>query len=50
MPIAAITILYIVTSMPTRLGLVAIFTVIFTILCGTLTSAKAIEIFAATTA
>ena len=45
-----ITVLYIVASMPIRLGLVAVFTVVFTFLCGFLTSAKAIEIFAATTA
>ena len=47
MPIPAITVLYIVASMPIRLGLVAVFAVV---LCGFLTSAKAIEIFAATTA
>jgi hypothetical protein len=50
MPIAAITVLYVITSMPIRLGLVAVFTVVFTILCGFLTNAKPIEIFAATTA
>jgi len=50
MPIAAITVLYYVTGMPARLGLVATFTVAFTFLCGTLTNARAIDIFAATTA
>lgn len=50
MPIAAITVLYNVTNMPARLGLVAAFTVAFTLLCGTMTSARAIDIFAATTA
>ena len=50
MPIAAITVLYAVASMLVRLGLIAVFTVIFTLLCGVLTSAKTIEIFAATTA
>ncbi len=43
MPIAAITILYNVTSMPARLVLVATFTVAFTFLCGTLTAARAID-------
>lgn len=50
MPIAAITVLYIVTSKPIRLGLVAIYTVVFTFLYWFLAGAKAIEIFAATTA
>ena len=49
MPIAAINVLYVVASMPIRLGLVAVFTVVFTFLCGFLMSAKATEIFAATT-
>lgn len=50
MPIAAITVLYNVPSMPIRLGLVAVFTVVFTLMCAVLTSARAIEVFAATTA
>ena len=50
MPIAAIIILYNVSSMPIRLGLVAVFTVSFTFLCGCFTNAKTIEIFAATSA
>ena len=50
LPIAAITILYLVASMPARLIIIAIFTVLFTIALGILTKARSIDIFLATTA
>lgn len=50
LPIVAITILYLVASMPTRLIIIATFTVLFTIALGIFTKARFIDIFLATTA
>lgn len=50
LPIAAITVLYAVDSMPVRLAIIATFTVLFIIALGTLTKARFIDIFVATTA
>jgi hypothetical protein len=47
-PILAIVVLFCVGSMKARLGLVALFTIIFTMSLTILTSAKKAEIFAAT--
>ncbi|MCJ1435314.1 hypothetical protein MMC27_004686 [Xylographa pallens] len=50
LPVAAISALYCVESMPIRIVMVAAFTVCFTICLGLLTDAKSVDIFAATTA
>ncbi|MCJ1382471.1 hypothetical protein MMC17_005584 [Xylographa soralifera] len=50
LPIAAISALYYVTSMPVRIVMVAAFTVCFTFCLGLLTDAKSIDMFAAATA
>ncbi|MCJ1243035.1 hypothetical protein MMC30_000231 [Trapelia coarctata] len=50
LPVAAICTLYSVSSIRVRLGMVAAFTVVFTVCLGLFTKARAIDIFAATTA
>ncbi|MCJ1390413.1 hypothetical protein MMC18_003272 [Xylographa bjoerkii] len=50
LPIAAITALYCVNSMSVRLGMMAGFTVFFTLSLGILTNASSVDIFTATTA
>ncbi|MCJ1284632.1 hypothetical protein MMC26_003967 [Xylographa opegraphella] len=50
LPIAAISALYCVDSMPIRIVMTAAFTVCFTICLGLLSEAKSVDIFAATTA
>ena len=50
LPIAAISALYCVDSMPIRVVMVAIFTVCFTVCLGLLTDAKSVDVFAVTTA
>jgi hypothetical protein len=49
-PISSIVILYFVNSMPTRLGIVAGYTALFSIVLALLTRARRVEIFAATAA
>jgi len=49
-PIGSIVVLYFVTSMPLRLAVLSCFTAIFSIALSLLTSAKRVEIFAATAA
>lgn len=50
LPIAAMSVLYIVDSMPVRLAIIASFTVLFTLALGILTKARLVDIFVATTA
>ena len=50
LPTLAILVLYFVTSMKTRIGLVILFTTVFAVLLALFTSAKRVEIFSATAA
>jgi len=50
LPVLAVAVLYYIRSMLTRLGMVALFTVLFSLALMTTTKAKRIEIFAATAA
>ncbi|MCJ1398042.1 hypothetical protein MMC11_001239 [Xylographa trunciseda] len=50
LPIAAVTALYCVNSMSARLGMMAGFTVLFTLCFGILTNARSTDVFTATTA
>jgi hypothetical protein len=49
-PIGSIVVLYFVTDMPIRLAIISLFTAIFSIALSLVTSAKRVEIFAATAA
>jgi hypothetical protein len=49
-PIGSIVVLYFVTDMPIRLAIVSLFTAVFSIALSLVTSAKRVEIFAATAA
>ncbi|KAF2741505.1 hypothetical protein EJ04DRAFT_547840 [Polyplosphaeria fusca] len=50
LPILSIVVLYVINSMSKRLAMIGVFTVIFAIVLGFLTSGKPIEIFSATAA
>jgi hypothetical protein len=50
LPVLAVVVLYCVREMPTRLGMVALFTLLFSLALMATTKAKRIEIFAATAA
>jgi len=50
LPVAAICALYSVSSVRVRLDMVAAFTIVFTVCLGLFTKARAVDIFAATTA
>jgi hypothetical protein len=49
-PISSIVILYLVSSMAARLGIVVLFTALFALSLAVFTGAKRVEIFAATSA
>jgi hypothetical protein len=49
-PVVSIVALYFVDKMPARLGLVAAFTAVFSLCLALMTTARRVEIFAATTA
>jgi len=49
-PIASTAVLYLVTSMSRRLGIIAAFTGVFSLALALMTKARRVEIFAATTA
>lgn len=49
-PIGSIVVLYLVKDMPTRLAILSLFTAVFSIALSLVTSAKRVEIFAATAA
>jgi hypothetical protein len=50
LPVAAMVVLYFVTSMPARLGIVGAFTVAFSIVLGITTDGEPIDVFAASAA
>ncbi|PMD16822.1 hypothetical protein NA56DRAFT_579789 [Hyaloscypha hepaticicola] len=50
LPISAIIVLYFITTMPVRLGLVSIFTAIFSVCLWFMTDGRLIEVFSATSA
>lgn len=50
LPVAAISVLYVVVSMPARLAIIAAFTILFTLALGIFTKARPVDIFVATTA
>ena len=50
LPVLSIIVLYQINSMALRLGLIAIFTVVFSLSLALVTSARSVDIFASTTA
>jgi hypothetical protein len=50
LPVLSIVVLYLIHNMPTRLGLVALFTALFSLSVAILTKAKRVDVFTATAA